>query len=225
MAKVLVVEDDEDFAMTLVDGLSGERHTVEHVLDGDEAVDLLKVAEFDVIVLDWQLPSMSGIEVIRSYRASGGKTPIIMLTGKGEIRDKETGLDTGADDYLTKPFDLRELSARIRALLRRRSVETSNTLRVGDLELDPTRHRLSRSGKELHLPPRDFALLEFFLRHPGEVFSAEALLARVWHTDSEASSEGLRASIRRIRKVVDEGDDLSTSIIENISRVGYRLRS
>lgn len=225
LAKILVVEDDEDFAMTLIDGLGLERHTVEHTNNGADCIDLLKVAEYDVIVLDWNLPGLTGIEVLRKYRAQGGKTPILMLTGKGEIRDKEEGLDTGADDYLTKPFDIRELVARIRALLRRKSVEPSSVLTVRDVELDPVKHRVKKGGKEVHLLPRDFALLEFFMRHPDDVFSADTLLARVWQYDSEASPEGLRASIRRIRKAVDNGEDLSSSIIENISRVGYRLRT
>lgn len=225
MAKLLLVEDDEDLAMTVADGLRDERHTVEHVADGAEALDLLKFSQFDVIVLDWQLPGLSGIEILQSYRQSGGKTPVLMLTGKGEISDKEAGLDTGADDYLTKPFNMRELVARIRALLRRPGVQTSNTLQARDLVLDPVKHRVTKNGKPLHLLPRDFALLEFFLRHQEEVFSAESLISRVWHSDSDASAEGLRAAIRRIRRAVDDGEDLSESIIENIARVGYRLRS
>lgn len=224
MAKILVVEDDDDFAETIVDGLTLERHTVEHVGDGKECIELLRVAEYDVIVLDWNLPSMQGIEVLKSFRQAGGKTPILMLTGKGAIQDKEQGLDTGADDYLTKPFDMRELVARVRALLRRREVVASNTLQVRDVVLDPVKHRVTKAGTPIHLLPRDFALLEFFMRHPDEVFPAETLLSRVWQFESEASAEGLRAAIRRIRKAIDGDGDLSDSIIENISRVGYRLR-
>jgi len=224
MAKILVVEDDDDFAMTLVDGLTLERHTVERAADGAECVELLRLAEYDVIVLDWNLPGMQGIDVLRTFRAGGGKTPILMLTGKGTVQDKEQGLDTGADDYLTKPFDMRELVARVRALLRRREVVSSNTLQARDIVLDPVKHRVTKGGASVHLLPRDFALLEFFMRHPDEVFPADTLLARVWQFESEASAEGLRAAIRRIRKALDGDEDLSNSIIENISRVGYRLR-
>lgn len=224
MAKILLVEDDEDFALTLIAGLNNERHTVEHAIDGPLAVDLLGCTEFDVVILDWELPSMNGIEVLREFRNRGGKTPVLMLTGKSEITDKETGLDTGADDYLTKPFDLRELVARIRALLRRPGAAVENVLRARDLMLDPVKHRLTKEGKEVHLLPRDFALLEFFMRNQDQVFSADTLLSRVWHADSDASAEGLRAAIRRIRKSVDGGAELSDSIIENISRVGYRLK-
>lgn len=224
MAKILIVEDDDDFAMTLVDGLSLERHTVERAATGIEGSEFLQAAEYDVIVLDWNLPGRSGIDVLKQFRSSGGTTPVLMLTGKGAIQDKEQGLDTGADDYLTKPFDMRELVARVRALLRRREVVASNTLQARDIVLDPVKHRVTKAGASVHLLPRDFALLEFFMRHPDEVFPAETLLARVWQFESEASLEGLRAAIRRIRKAVDGDADLSNSIIENISRVGYRLR-
>lgn len=224
MAKILLVEDDEDFALTLVSGLENERHTVEHALDGKDALAFLDASTYDIIVLDWQLPQVSGIEVLQAFRSQGGSTPVLMLTGKNEIKDKEQGLDAGADDYLTKPFDIRELSARIRALLRRGGAQVGNVLKARDLELDPVKHRLTRDGVEVHLLPRDFALLEFLMRNQDQVFAPEALLARVWHADSEASSEGLRAAIRRIRKKVDGDRDLSDSIIENISRVGYRLR-
>ena len=224
MAKILVVEDDEDFANTIVDGLSLERFTVEHSASGTDCIELLKLAEYDVIVLDWQLPGMTGIEVLKQFRAQGGKTPILMLTGKGEIQDKEKGLDTGADDYLTKPFDMRELVARIRALLRRTTVAPSNTLTVRDVVLDPGKHRVTKGGKEVHLLPRDFALLEFFMRHPGQVFSNDSLLQRVWQTDSDATSDALRSSIRRIRSKLEDGASESDSVIENVPRVGYRLR-
>ncbi len=224
MAKILVVEDDDDFAATIVDGLTLERHTIERAATGTEGMEFLLAAEYDVIVLDWNLPGLAGIDLLKSYRANGGKTPVLMLTGKGAIQDKEQGLDTGADDYLTKPFDMRELVARVRALLRRREVVASNILQVRDIALDPVKHRVTKAGQSVHLLPRDFALLEFLMRHPDEVFPADTLLARVWQFESEASAEGLRASIRRIRKALDGDEDLSKSIIENISRVGYRLR-
>jgi DNA-binding response OmpR family regulator len=224
MAKILIVEDDDDFATTLIDGLTLERHTVERASTGTEGAEILRVAEYDVIVLDWNLPGMDGIDVLKSFRAGGGKTPVLMLTGKGAISDKAQGLDTGADDYLTKPFDMRELVARVRALLRRREVVSTNTLQVRDIVLDPVKHRVTKGGESVHILPRDFALLEFFMRHPDEVFPADTLLARVWQFESEASAEGLRAAIRRIRKALDGDEDLSKSIIENISRVGYRLR-
>ncbi len=225
MVKILVVEDDPEFAMTLVDGLNLERFTVEHSPNGSDSLELLRVAEYDMIILDWNLPGLSGIEVLKQYRAKGGKTPVLMLTGKSDVEDKERGLDTGADDYLTKPFHMRELVARVRALLRRGSVQPSNMLSVRNITLDPAKHRVTKGGAEVHILPTDFALLEFLMRNRDDIFSAETLISRVWHNDSEASAEGLRSSIRRIRKALDDSEDLSQSIIQNIARVGYRLRN
>lgn len=224
MAKILVVEDDVDFALTVEHALETANHTVEMVHDGGAAMEYLRQSQYDIIILDWQLPDMEGIEILSKFRARGGATPVLMLTGKSQIRDKEIGLDGGADDYLTKPFDARELVARIRALLRRQSVAPTSALSAGDIVLDPTKHRLTKAGKEVHLQPRDFALLEFLMRHPDEIFSAEALLTRVWHQDSDASSAGLRAAIVRIRKVIDNDGDDAKSLIENVARVGYRMR-
>jgi len=225
MAKILVVEDDIDFALTVEHALENANYTVEMVHDGNSAMEYLRQSQYDIIILDWQLPDMEGIEILSKFRARGGVTPVLMLTGKSQIRDKEIGLDGGADDYLTKPFDSRELVARIRALLRRQTVAPTNSLQAGDLVLDPTKHKLTKAGKDVHLQPRDFALLEFMMRHPDEIFSAEALLTRVWHQDSDASTAGLRAAIVRIRKVIDNDGDDEKSLIENVARVGYRIRA
>jgi len=225
VAKILLVEDDEDLSSMIVEWLSNERYLVEPVYDGNDGMDLLKLSQYDVVVLDWDLPGMQGIDILREFRSRGGNTPIIMLTGKGTINDKEMGLDLGADDYLAKPFSIKELAARIRALLRRPAPTTSNILQVRDIGLDTGKYRVTKSGTEVHLLPRDFALLEFFMRHPDEVFSADTLLARVWQSDSEASLEALRTAIKRIRKKLDTSESETESVIENIPRVGYRLRS
>jgi len=149
---------------------------------------------------------------------------VIMLTGRDQLGDIETGLNSGADDYLTKPFQMRELNARVRAMLRREVViNPSSVLAVRDIVLDPVKYRVSKGGKEIHLSPREFSLLEFFMRHPDEVFSAETLLSRVWEYESEVSPEGLRVAIRRLRIALDEGE-LSESTIENVRRIGYRLK-
>lgn len=224
MAKILLVEDDEDLAITVSDMLKGERHTVDTMHNGLDASEALKNQAYEVIVLDWDLPGLSGLELLKRFRAGGGGTPVIMLTGKGEIAEKEQGFDSGADDYLTKPFHMKELAARVRSLLRRPSLNNSNILIWGDLTLDPSNFEVSRGGQPLRLLPRDFALLEFLMRHPTQIFSAQALLDGVWNYDSDATPEGLRVAIRRIRKVIDEVDDLDSSLIENISRVGYRMR-
>jgi DNA-binding response OmpR family regulator len=220
----LLVEDNADLAAIVADSLRLERHVVEWVADGQAGLDFLRLAEFELILMDWDLPGISGVEIIKKYRDGGGKAPIIMLTGKSTIDDKEQGFDVGADDYLAKPFDTRELIARVRALLRRQPTTSTNMLCIADVELDPVKFRLTKDGKHAHLTPKDFALLEFFMRHPDEIFSPEQLIARVWDFDSEASTEGLRVAIRRIRKVIDTDDSTEQSLIENIARVGYRLR-
>ena len=225
MAKILLIEDDLDLCSMVADFLTTDRHTVEAVNDGQTGWEMLQNSVFDLVVLDWELPELQGIEVLRRFRSGGGKTPVIMLTGKGEIAEKELGFETGADDYLSKPFELRELGMRLRALLRRSPTAVSNELKLHDLVLDTVKHKVSKNGKEIKLLPRDFSLLEFFMRYPGEIFSPDTLLARVWHQDSDASQEGLRVAIRRIRKAIDSSDDLTLSIIENVPRVGYRLRA
>jgi DNA-binding response OmpR family regulator len=224
MAKILLVEDDLDLARMVVDGLTAEHHSVVSMADGLDGLDMLKRSVYDVVVLDWQLPGMEGIEILKKFRHGGGTTPVIMLTGKAGINEKETGFNVGADDYLTKPFDIRELAARIRSLLRRPGTPVANVLKARDIELDPVKHVVTCSGKPIHISPRDFTLLEFLMRHPGEVFSVDALLNRVWNYDEDATPEALRSAIRRLRMALDEGKDPDQSCIENIVRVGYRLR-
>jgi DNA-binding response OmpR family regulator len=200
--------------------LSREQHLVEVVHDGQSAVDYLQVSQYDLVVLDWMMPRMSGIEVCKWQRARGDKTPILMLTARGELEDKEVGLDSGADDYLTKPFHLRELLARVRALLRR-GVSATNELRASDLVLDPVARRLFRGDREIKLEPKEFNLLEFLMRHPNQAFKADALVSRVWESDSEVSPDAVRVYVRGLRKKIDvDGKD---SIIATVHGSGYRL--
>ena len=224
MAKILLVEDDQDLARMVSDGLTAEHHSVVSIHDGLDGLDMLKRSIYDVVILDWQLPGMEGVEILRKFRNGGGNTPVIMLTGRAGINEKEQGFNVGADDYLTKPFDIRELAARIRSLLRRPTGKASDTLKASKLELDPIKHTVISEGKQIHISPRDFTLLEFFMRHPGEVFSVDALLSRVWNYDDDATPEALRSAIRRLRIALDAGKEPDESCIENIIRVGYRLR-
>ncbi len=222
MAKLLLVEDDRDLALAIETELKLQHHTVEVLFDGLDADEALKSTIYDAVILDWNLPRMTGIEILSRYRQAGGRTPIIMLTAKDHVLEKAHGLDSGADDYLTKPFNTIELSARIRSLLRRPPAMAATTLQFEDIFLDPQNFRLTKNGSEIRLLPRDFALLEFFLRHPQETFSVDALMSRVWHYDSDCSPGGVRMAITRIRKALDTED--GDSIIENVTRVGYRLR-
>ncbi len=224
MPKVLVIEDDAGLNRMIREWLVfSERHTVEYAEDGNQGLDKLLFTEYDAIVLDWELPGRSGIEVLKEYRSSGGKAPVLMLTGKGGIVDKEAGFDAGADDYLTKPFHMKELSARLRALIRRAGGTVSNVLQLRDIALEPGAFKVTRAGREIQLLPREFALLEFFMRHPDQVFSADTLLSRVWSSDSDATVDAITTCIKRIRKKMDsEGQ---TSIIKTVHGVGYKMES
>lgn len=220
MAKILLVEDDLEVCEVVSDWLTDEHYTIDVVSSGSEAIERLRFDKYDVLIFDWQLPDLTGIEICKRFRSKGGNTPVLMLTGKSEITDKETGLDAGADDYLTKPFHPRELSARVRALLRRSGELKQNILTCGDIELDPQGFKVTKGGKEITLLPKEFALLEFFLRHPNQVFSPEALLDRVWSAESEASLDTIRVHITKLRgKIETEGQP---SPIKTIHRQGYK---
>jgi DNA-binding response OmpR family regulator len=221
MAKIIVVEDDKDIAEQVKMLLTFEHHTVEALHDGKDASAALRVYDYDVIILDWELPGMHGVDILREFRARGGNTPVLMLTGKSSVDSKEIGLDSGADDYLTKPFELKELAARVRALLRRPAAVKQNVLKVGGLTLDPAKYRVTMGDAPVTLVPKEFALLEFLMRHPGQVFSQEALLNRVWPSESDATEEALRTTMKRLRKKVDP----ESQLIKNIHGVGYVLEA
>jgi DNA-binding response OmpR family regulator len=221
MAKILVVEDDSEILNSVRKILESEHHTVETASDGKDGWHFMTVYDYDLIVLDWQLPDKQGLDIMRDYRSNGGGTPILMLTGRTSISDKEQGLDTGADDYLTKPFAGRELSARVRALLRRPAQAVENVLSVGGLVLDPVKYSVTKNGQHVDLQPREFQLLEFFMRNPNRVFEQDAVLNRVWKSDSEATTEALRSAIRRLRQKVDPEGQL----LQTVYGVGFVFRS
>ncbi len=223
MAKVLLVEDDREMSEVLIHTLTNRGFTVQAALDGRAALDLLRVNKYDVIVLDWMMPGLSGVDVCRSLRSTGDRTPILMLTARTSDDDIAYGLDAGADDYLTKPFENKVLAARLRALLRRPPLCSEPVLKAGEISFDPVTGTASRAGEELHLRPMVLKLLEFLMRHPGQFFKAEALLVRVWHDDSVASVDTVRAHIKLLRRAVDVKE--RPSIIETERHRGYRLRS
>ena len=223
MAKILLVEDEKDLSDPVRLFLESQDHLVDVINDGHDAIEKLKYYTYDVIILDWVLPGMLGVEVCRLFRQNGGTTPILMLTAKSNTQEKIKALDAGADDYLTKPFDLDEVSARIRALLRRPIALSANVLKARNLVVEPNTYRVIRDNEEVQLLPKEFALLAFFMRHPNQVFSPEALLDRVWASDSDASPETIRTYIKRLRQKIDvEGQP---SIINTIHGVGYKLEA
>ena len=223
MAKILLVEDDPEIYSGLKSWLEKDLHRVEHTADGQSGLEFLRHYQYDLIILDWQLPRMSGVEICKSFRDSGGVTPVLMLTGRSEMSDKILGFESGADDYLAKPFDLREVSARVKSLLRRPSISIGDELVVRDLVLNIQARRLTKNGKEIPLAKKEFALLELFMKNPNQVFSTNALLDRVWESESDATSDSLRTFIKKLRKKID--DENQESIIRNLPGVGYRLDS
>ncbi|WP_296599971.1 phosphate regulon transcriptional regulator PhoB [Phenylobacterium sp.] len=221
---VLVVEDEDALATLLDYNLMKEGFRVERAADGEEA--LLRVAEEppDLVVLDWMLPKVSGVEVCRQLRA-GAETrriPVLMLTARGEEADKVRGLDTGADDYVVKPFAMSELVARIRALLRRTRPElVEERLEYADLILDRGRHRVTRSGKDVHLGPTEYRLLDFLMQRPGRVFSRERLLDAVWGANTYVEVRTVDVHVGRLRKALRQPN--APDLIRTVRSAGYAL--
>lgn len=222
MSKILYIEDDTRLAELVIAWLNSQKHVTEHVDTGKEGLERLKIYEYDIVVMDWELPDLTGPQICREFRDGGGATPVLLLTGRSHVDDKESGFDSGADDYLTKPFDMKELSARIRALVRRSNNEVTKTvLQAGDVKLDPRSRQVFVNDVEISLQPKELALLEFLMRHPAEPFSAETILNRVWSSESEAAPDTVRLHIMRIRQKIDEKG--KESLIRTVHRVGYML--
>jgi len=221
MAKILLAEDDRGLGETIVDWLEKENYFVDWESDGTSALEHLKSFEYDLIILDWEMPGMSGIEVCNAYRKRGGQSPILFLTARASITDKITGFDVGADDYLPKPFAMKELSVRLRALLRRPKAMVETILKAGDLELNPETHEFFRDGTKIKLSPIEFSLMEFFLKNQNVVFSNDAILDRVWPATSERSPDTLRTCMRRLRNKIYKEDE--ESAIRTVHGVGYKF--
>jgi len=202
--KILVVEDEEKIARALQRGLEQERFSVEIALDGAAGLAAAEADEYDVIVLDRMLPEMDGMEVCRTLRGAGNKTPILMLTAKDQVRDRVAGLNAGADDYLVKPFAFEELLARLYALLRRPSQTTDVVLKVADLELDPASFTAKRAGRLIKLSAKEFALLEYLMRNEGQVLSKEKIIDHVWEYDADVLPNNVEVFIGYLRRKVDQ---------------------
>lgn len=220
---VLIVEDEAALVTMLRYNLESEGYRVSEAVDGEEAILLVIEEPPDLILLDWMLPSLSGIEVCRRIRRndSARDVPIIMLTARGEDSDRVRGLDSGADDYITKPFSPRELMARLRAVLRRSQPSDNERLVYGDIEMDLARHRVQRGGRDLHLGPTEYRLLRHFLESPGRVFSREQLLDAVWGRDVYVEARTVDVHIRRLRKTLNEGG--LPDLIRTVRSAGYAI--
>jgi two-component system, OmpR family, phosphate regulon response regulator PhoB len=221
---ILVVEDEDALSTLLSYNLEKEGYKVAVAADGEEGLMLVDENLPDLIVLDWMLPKVSGIEVCRRLRtrAETRNVPIIMLTARGEESDRIRGLDTGADDYITKPFSMTELTARIRAVLRRiRPGLSEDRIRHGDIVIDRVAHRVKREGREVHLGPTEFRLLDYLMQHPGRVFSREQLLDAVWGSDVYVEARTVDVHIGRLRKALNLSDEIDP--IRTVRSAGYSL--
>lgn len=219
MAKILLVEDEHDLAEAIVDWLGDEYHVVEVAQEGTDVLPRFHETSYDLAILDLMLPGMDGLTLCRRLREAGALMPILMLTAKKSIESKEAGLDAGADDYLTKPFQLRELSARVRALLRRPLTQPREVLNCEGLTLDRRTCTVTKYGEVVKLLPKEFVMLELFLRHQNEVLSVDTLLDRVWGTQSSIVPETVRTNIKTLRKKI-EGSGAS---IQTVHSIGYRM--
>ena len=220
---VLIVEDEAPLVTMLRYNLESDGYRVSEAVDGEEALLLVAEDPPDLVLLDWMLPSLSGIEVCRRMRRSNPMrtVPIIMLTARGEESDRVRGLDAGADDYITKPFSPRELLARVRAVMRRAQPSENDLLIYADIEMDLTRHKVQRSGVDVHLGPKEYRLLRHFLENPGRVFSREQLLDSVWGRDVYVEARTVDVHIRRLRKALNDGGH--ADLIRTVRSAGYSI--
>lgn len=217
--KLLVVEDDAELAGQVSDWLADQGYQVERANTGEDALQLLSNFKYDVLLLDWSLPGISGLEVLKKHRQSGGMSLALFITGKGDIDSKEMGLNFGADDYLVKPFDMRELSARLKTIMRRPQFLLPDELRIGDIMLNPSLHKLRIAEQEIRLMPKESALLEYLMRHPNRVYSSKDLLDAVWPSEKEATTDTVRSWMRNLRKKL--GTAGREDFVKTIPASGY----
>ncbi len=219
--RILVVEDNHRLSSSLKMNLAHEGYSVDTAYDGQEGQDLAELTPYDLIILDVLLPAKDGFEVCRELRRRRIQTPILLLTARDSVDDRVHGLDCGADDYLVKPFAMRELLARLRALLRRKPPYQPGRLEMETLVMDPITHTVERAGQPIELTPKEFALLEYLLYHPNQVVTREMIEQHIWNYDFECESNVIDVYIRRLRRKID--DPFPTKLLTTVRGIGYRL--
>ncbi len=219
--RILLIEDDVTICRLLKEGLEDESYAVDVAHDGSEGYRTASADEYDVIILDIMLPEMNGYEVCRALRKDGNKTPILMLTARDAERDIVEGLDTGADDYLAKPFSFDVLLARIRALLRRPNEKLEEILQVGDLKLDPSLKKVTRASQEINLTAKEYGVLEYLMRNKGKVLSKEQIISHVWDFDADVLPNNVELFIMFLRRKIDK--PFKSKLIHTVSGFGYKL--
>lgn len=220
--RILVAEDERDMNRLIAKTLEKEGYGVDACFDGEAALDYLEAAEYDAAVLDVMMPKLDGFEVLKRLRAQGKDLPVIFLTARDSISDRVTGLDLGADDYLVKPFDFDELLARIRAMTRSKAGNAHSLFTLADLTLDPATHIVTRAGQQISLLPKEFAILEYMMRHQGIVLTREQLENQIWNYEYSGSSNNMDVYISRLRKKLDAGHNVK--LLHTIRGVGWVLR-
>lgn len=223
MAKILVVEDELDLASCLKTVLEKESHLVEIIDDGESARTHLNTYDFDLIILDWMLPGKSGVDLCKVYRANGGEAQVMMLTARGSVDDRAEGLDAGADDYLAKPFHMKEFLARVRALLRRSAPSRSHIFHIGDIILDTKASEVEYKGQKTKLLKKELEIFVFLIKHPGQSFSGEDLLNRIWSSDSIVTTETVRTHIKNLRRKLDLLG--KSDLVKHVRGLGYGIDS
>jgi DNA-binding response OmpR family regulator len=221
--RILVVEDELLIAKSLKKGLEQEAYAVDMVHDGEDGYDLAMVEEYDVIILDRMLPGMSGEEVCQQLREQGVKSPILMLTARGQIHERVEGLDVGADDYMVKPFAFEELLARIRALIRRPVTQVENVLEVGNLSLDTGTFAVKRGDVVIKLSRKEFSLLEYLMRHVGQIVTKDQIIQHVWNYDADVLPNTVEVYIGYLRNKVDKPFPDQPKLIQTVRGFGYRI--
>ncbi len=220
--RILLVEDDHRLNRSLKLSLVDEGYAVDSAFDGMEAEEFAETVGYDAIILDIMLPRKDGIAVCRTLRSRKNNTPILMLTARDTIEDRVQGLDSGADDYLVKPFSLHELLARLRAIMRRTLADKSGVLVLGDLVVNPAMHDVRRGHQQIKLNAKEFSLLEYFVRHPGQILTREMIETHIWSYDFICASNVVDVYVRRLRRKID--DPFPVKLLETIYGAGYRLR-
>lgn len=220
--RILLVEDELKIANFIERGLKEEHYAVDVVYNGEEALNMADMNPYDLIILDLMLPDRDGLSVCRTLRNNKIDTPILMLTAKSGIRDKVSGLDSGADDYLTKPFAFEELLARVRALLRRKTGEKVTLLKIADLELDQLTHKVKRAGKEIKMTSKEYALLEYLLLNANQIVTRTMISEHVWNEDFDSFTNITDVYINYLRNKIDKGSD--KQLIHTIRGVGYIVK-
>lgn len=221
--KILLVEDEPKIARYVSKALGTEGHDVEVIPRGDDGLSAATTRPFDIMLLDLALPGGDGLDILRAVRAKSISTPVLILTARGELPDRITGLDLGADDYLPKPFAMEELIARVNVLTRRKGVDNSPLLRVSDLILNTTTREVTRNGSKLHLSVREFSLLSFLMSHSPRAFTRTELCEHVWKSALDDETNAVDVYIQRVRRKVDE--DFPVKLIQTVRNVGYRIEA